>query len=548
MEKSAKHLISKAEQLFDIRKPIMSMWQAIADNFYPARADFNHVTAQSRLTMEPADWLADSYPVICHRDLANAIDSMLRDGNWFELTLGNGEEPDHEGQLWMGEATRRMRSLMGQRDSGFSRSVKQGDMDYAAFGQTVISALPHPVTGGPLYNNWHLRDCAWFDDETGQVSGVVRRWNPTREELIRTFGKDNPKLHQDIKDKYAKEPFKREEFYHFVFPVTLFDSYDSNPRFSYYSFYVDKKHEIIVEEVPKRYQCYVIPRFFTLAECAYAYSPATMSALPDARTLQAMTFTLLEAAERYARPPVIAQSDVIQGVIDLRPDGITWVDNKYDEKMGRSLDTLKQDKGGYPIGQHERSRVVEVLREAFYLDKITLPEKAAEMTAYEMAERMKEYRRQNLPLFKPLETEYNGQICEVTFNLMMERGLLGSVADIPESLQGRDITFKYKSPLSSSEEESRMAKFQQAQQAMSMAIGIDPTVHNVLDIHEALRSSIEGMSVPAAWVRDQKQIVELVQQEREQMAIQAAAAKVTESLSQQTGATTPGPAPAAATG
>jgi len=520
MQKSAKHILAKAEQLFEIRKPLINMWQSIADNFYPIRADFDNGAAQRRTILEPADWLADSYPIICHRDLANSIDSMLRDGNWFELTLGSGDEPDHVGKLWLDDSTRRMRAAMGMRESGFSRATKQGDMDYAAFGQCVITVDTDPLRGNLIYQNWHLRDVAWFDDEAGNISGVVRKWHPTRDTLMRLFGSE--RLDDKIVKGWRKNPFEKEEFMHVVFPATIFDSYDE-PKHKYICFYIDVKNKKIVEEVPSEFQKYVIPRFFTLAESAYAYSPATMAALPDARTLQAMTFTLLEAAERYARPPMVATTNVINGVVDLRPDGITWVDNQYDERMGAGLRTLQQDKSGYPIGQHERSRVVEVMKEAFFLDKIELPQKEAEMTAYEMSERMKEYRRQVLPLFKPLEIEYNGQICETTFNIMFQRGFFGSPYDVPESLQGRDVEFKYKSPLATSEEEARMAKLSQIQQEMSMAIQIDPTVHHVVDFQEALRSSIEGINVPQEWLRDAEMVAELIDQDKQQAEVMQAA-------------------------
>ena len=66
---------------------------------------------------------------------------------------------------------------------------------------------------------------------------------------------------------------------------------------------------------------YVIPRFKTIPGSQFAYSPATMVGLPDARTLQEMQHTLLEASERYARPPIIATQKVIRGDIDLAPDG-----------------------------------------------------------------------------------------------------------------------------------------------------------------------------------------------------------------------------------
>lgn len=523
MYRKAADLIQLADQMFALRAPVIRMWQAVADNFFPMRADFDAIAAAHSMTAPPSDWLADSLPVLCHRDLSNSVESMLRDGNWYQMSLGDGEEPDQAGKLWLSDKTNRMRAMMGVRTSGFSRAVKQGDMDYMAFGQTVISVGLRRDLRGLLYQNWHLRDCAWFDDESGQVGGFVRVWRPTRHLLLETFGYDHPQIDRKIKEGCAKEPFVREEFLHIVMPASKFQD-QNDDRFPFISFWVDRNHCCIVEEVPQPNIPYVIPRFLTLAESPYGYSPAAMSALPDARTLQAMTFTLLEAAEKYTRPPIIATQGVISGVIDLSPDGITYVDKEYDEKLGASLRPLQQDKSGYPIGQHERTRVVETLRSAFYLDKINVPQKEAEMTAYEVAELMKEYRRQNLPLFLPIETEYNGQLCELTFDVLMRGRFFGSIHDIPDSLQGRDVSFKYKSPLSSAEEQTRAAKFGHIQTLVTSALELDPDMPFVVDFPAALRSSIEGLDVPPDWLRSEKQRLAMVEQRQQQVQAQQMAA------------------------
>jgi hypothetical protein len=251
---------------------------------------------------------------------------------------------------------------------------------------------------------------------------------------------------------------------------------------------------------------YVVPRFQTIAGSAYAYSPATMVALPDARTLQAMTHTLLEAGERYARPPILATTDVVRGDVDLSPDGITWLDKEYDEKMGAGLRPLQQDRGGFPLGMEMRSNAIEVLTSAFYLNKITLPGLDKEMTAYETAERMKQYRRENLPLFSPMESEYNGQLCEIAFDLSLRAGLLGSEYDIPQSLSGTDVVFKFQSPLSHTEEEEKANRFAQVSQMLANAAPLDQGVVVNLDVDTAFRDAVMGVGAPARWLNSQEDV------------------------------------------
>jgi len=509
----ASDLISRVDHLFEMRAPFIRMCQAIAENFYPMRADFDAAHASINLYKEPADWLSDSYPTLCLRDLANSIDPMLRDGEWFQM-MALGGKIDNAGRRWLENSTRLMRTYMGLRESGWHRAVKQGDWDYAAFGQTVIQVSLRQDLRGPLYQNWHLKDCAWFDDAAGNLGGIARRWRPTREQYYRQF-RAQLENDQQFKTDLQRDPWAREELYHIEFPAHLCDGPETE-RFPFVSYWVNKNREKILESVGLPMMDYAVPRFLTLAESPYAYSPATVSALPDARTLQAMTFTLLEAAERFSNPPIVATRNAILGPIDLSPNGVTYVDKEYDERLGEALRPLISDKSGYPIGQHERSRVVDTLTSAFFLDKLRIPMKEQEMTAYEVAELMKEYRRQNLPLFAPIETEYNGQLCELTFDVLMRGRFFGPATDIPESLLDREIQFKYKSPLSAAEESTRAAKFGQIQQLMTQAIELDTTLAHVVDLPTALRSSVEGLDVPSDWIRDEKEYLARVEQQRAQ--------------------------------
>lgn len=496
-----KGLITKQ---FEWQRPVLALWQTLADNFYPERADF---TITRNTGTELADNLMSSYPLLVRRDLGNSLSAMLRDGDWFKV--GVNEEPSHSGQAWLDWSTKRLKRIMYDKTANFVKATKQADHDYVTFGQPVLSVEPNRQYNGLLFRTWHLRDCAWWEDENGQVEGVVRKWKPTYMQLARFFGKDKlaPRMLQD----FDKNKMKEADIVHVHM---LADEYGEDTHFRYVSIYLDMANDHIIEEVFTNHRHYVVPRFQTIAGSPYAYSPATVVGLPDSRMLQAMTHTLIEAGERYARPPMIATTNVVEGVIDLSPDGITFVDKEYDERMGQALRTITQDRGGYPIGLEMRDNVVEVLSSAFYRDKLTLPEVTHEMTAYEVQERMKQFRRENLPLFAPIEAEYNGSLCEQAFDLAMEMGMLGSPYDIPEELQEQDVVFKFESPLTESEEEKKAQRFQQVSQMVAEAAQLDPGVIQNVNFDEALRDAITGIGSPQEWMHP----IEEVQAGRQQAA------------------------------
>ncbi len=491
-------LLGLAKKLFDNQYSILSLWQTTAEHFYPERADF---TVTRNIGQELADNVIDSTPQLFRRDFCNSFASMLREDEWFNMGVKGAA--DFRGKQWLQWATQQMRDLMDDPSSQFTRATKQGDHDYGTFGQCVISVEPNKLRNGILYRNWHLRDCAWFEDETGEVCGVVRKWNPTVRDLIQTFGEKN--VHPDIKTKFEENPQAEHNCYHIFLPVDMRGG-SERESMKYVSIFIDIANGKIMEETEMSHKYYVIPRFQTIAGSPYAYSPATVVGLPNSRMLQAMTFTLMEAAERYARPPLIATQKVIRSDVNLEADGITWVDEEYDERTGAALRPMTQDRGGFPIGHEMRDEVKMILNSAFYLDKLNMPQVDKEMTAYEVSELMKKYRREVLPLFSPLEKEYNGQLCELSFEIAFRNGFLGSPMDVPPSLLGRDYEFKFKSPLSATEEEKRQVQFRQMSEQLAMAMQFEEGVKDNVNIDAAFRDAMTSTGTPMHWMFDPEQV------------------------------------------
>ena len=500
MAKSIEELIQLSDQLFKNQYPMLALWQTLADHFYPERADF---TTTRNVGTELASKLVDSYPVIVRRDLGNAFHSMLRDGDWFKVTTSDADR-NHEAEAWLEGATRHQRSTMYNRGAGFTRAAKQGDHDFATFGQCVISLEMNRNRSGVLYRNWHLRDVAWKEDEEGNVGDISRRWKPTAVDLKSIF-KDRVSAH--VNDLVSKTPYKEVDVRHIVLRSELYGD-EKFSQYPYVSIFIDKTFEHLIEVVGLTNQYYAVPRFQTIAGAPFAYSPATVAGLPDSRCLQAMTHTLLEAGERYARPPIAATAQAVRSDVDLSPDGITWVDKEYDEKLGAALRPVFQNSGGFPIGLEMRNEIKEVLASAFYLNKITMPSTGQEMTAYETQERMKQYRREALPLFSPIESEYNGQICEMTFDLMMSNNMFGSPYDIPESLRGQDVEFQFESPLTASEEEKKVQQFRQTSQLLAEAVPYDEGIVANVDFDSALRDAIAGTGAPTFWLNSTDEVAQ----------------------------------------
>ena len=507
---NAKELYALAESLFGKKSPLTSLHQEIADNFYPERADF---TVRRPLGTDFAANLMTSYPVTCRRDLGNQFSTMLRPTAkpWFHVGIRYQDKPDNETKRWLEYFEETQRRAMYDPIALFTRATKEGDHDFAAFGQCALSVeVADTPRHGPhmLYRCWHLRDMAWQEDERGQVCPIFRRWKPTAQVVSRTF----KKVHQKVTDLLQKQPFTEVELIHMVVNSEMYDGPTNKP---YMSVWYDIANDYIMEEQPRWGKQYVVPRWQTVSGSQYSYSPATVAALPDARLIQAMTYTLLEAGEKATSPPMIATQDAVRSDVAIFAGGITWVDNEYDERLGDALRPLTQDFRGFNFGVTMNQEARALIREAFFLNKLAMPERGPEMTAYEVGQRVQEYIRNALPIFEPMEAEYNSALCEASFDLLWRNGAFGPPSSWPKSLQGAEIEFTFESPLHDAIDQQKGHKILEAKTLLADAIALDPSSANMFDVKVALREALEGIQVPAKWVRGEDEIAKIEAQQKQ---------------------------------
>lgn len=518
MDSRAKELIECGDQLFTKRLPLMSLWQEVADNFYVERADF---TTSRTLGEDFAGGLNSSYPLIVRRELGNSFAAMLRrrDLEWFHVTVDREEQLDNAGKQWLEWASGVQRRAMYDRQSQFVRATKEGDHDFAAFGQAVVSQEINWKNTTLLYRCWHLRDVAWCENVDGSIGERHHKLKPTCRWLAQQFGED--KLHQRVRDALQKSPHQEITCRRVVMPSE--DYGEGKYRKPWVSLYIDVDNQHVIDERESATPIYIIPRWQTVSGSQYAYSPAVVAGLPDARLLQAMTLTLLEAGEMAVRPPMIAVQEAIAGGVKLFAGGITQVDAAYDERLGEVLRPLTQETRALPFGHDLAQEKQEMLATAFYLNKLrALPPK--EMTAYEAGVWLKDWIREALPLFEPMETEYNGALCEQTFEDLMRVNAFGPWRDIPESIRGAEVRFRFESPLSDAIERQKGQQFLEAKGLIAEAMALDPASTALLDARIALRDALTGVGTPAKWLRDEEAVEAHAQQLAQQQQAEQQAA------------------------
>jgi len=242
---------------------------------------------------------------------------------------------------------------------------------------------------------------------------------------------------------------------------------------------------------------YMIPRMDTVPGEGYGRSPG-MIALPDANTLQAMGETILVAGQRAADPPIMAPNDGSFSEANTFPGGITYYDvNAAQAVRGNPLFTMPTG-ANLPITRDMQRDVREQVGMAFFRDRFNLPVGGPEMTATEIIERREEFLREAGPLFSRLEAEYIAPLVERSFAIMLRAG---GFAEIPPSLQGRNVNFEYESPLKLIREKmdaqiATLFKMEVAETAQ-----INPDAIDLFDIDAYLRFQARANRVPTTLVR-----------------------------------------------
>lgn len=504
-------LNERMDALFAKRSGLVSVWQDIAENFFPERADFTTIRRGS--TMFDLAGMMTSVPALIRRDLGNTLSAMLRPRGqeWFRIRTSDDRiNEDPAAKQWLDWATDVQRKVIYDKRAHFVRATKEGDHDFASFGQCVLSIDVNDERDGLLYRCWHLRDVAWMENASLDIDTVARNWKVQARSLVKLFP---DKVDARVKELAEKEPFKEIKCRHIVVPADEWQISDQKFKgrkgFPFVSLYVDCDNQTLLEETPRRRLGYIIPRWQTVSGSQYAHGPAYVG-IADARLLQQMTLTLLEAGQKSVDPPMIAVGEMITGGVNTYAGGVTWVDADYDERLGEVLRPLGIDKSGLNWGTEQSLRIEQILSRAFFLDQIRMPQFGEVRTATEMRMVYEQWVRSALPLFEPMEQEYNSAVCDETFELALENGAFGSVLDMPPILRGQEIRFEFESPLQAGVKRANAQAFMESANLLATAVQLDPNATAVFNTQQAIRDALDGAGAPSDWFNTEEEAAMIV--------------------------------------
>lgn len=507
-------ILKKGAHLFSQKAALLSLWQDIGEQFYPERADFTRLHA---IGAEYADNLSSSYPLIARRELGDAMSAMLRPTSkeWFKITTDRPEQLSHQAVQWLEWAAGVMKRAMYDRKAQFHRATKVADHDYVTFGQAGMSLETNRAEQTLLYRTWHLRDLAWCEGEDGQVDEVHHNWTRPLRQLSQRFpGKLSSRFTEKI---IRDEPYREVKCRRVVMRSDYFTG--KKVRAPWVVLDIDVENNHLMEVSGSKRMLYIIPRWLLTGQSQYAHSPAAMIAMPEARLVQAMTLTLLEAGEKAVDPPMVARGGAIRDDVNLFAGGITNIDMDYDEALGKPLYPVLGDLKNIPLSLEMLVRSQNTIAEALYLSKLALPLFDRNTTATEIVKRTQEQIRQVAPLFEPMESEYNAPLCEETFNQLLHEGAFGPADSVPRELWEQTVVFKFESPLHEAVEKMKGQILLESAGMVAQIAAVDPSAPAIMDWKKALREAVAGNGAPAAWMRSEEDVKADAEEQAEKMAM-----------------------------
>ena len=519
-DSNAKELLRQSDKLFAKKYQLDLLWQRLAEEFYPERADFTVTRLEGE---EFAEHLFESTPAQNRRELAHAMGSLMRPPakKWFKQIPKDADLKERDDVVeWCGYASEQMRGLIYAGKSGWQRALPEGDNDVISFGNAV-----HAVTEGPLrdglliYETFHLRDCAWTEDRYRVVNRLDRKFKLALRNWEQRFpGKPLSEKYTNIR---KKDPDHEIEIRHIALPIEEYDGYEKkkrDKRTRFASVYIDVENIEVVREGFYFEFPYFVRRWNLKRGSPYGYSPAAMLGLVDARVLQAQARVILDAGELAVRPPIVARDEVL-GDASLYAGAINWVNAEYDERLGEVIRPVELGQN-LNVGLEMKIDTRQILAAAFYLNKLTLPSDK-EMTAYEVGERLNEYIRSIGPVVEPFEADNTG-LLDRTFDMGLRLGRFGPLESIPPILRGQDLAYEFDTPIQLAYARQKQMRAKETVEYAGFLVQStgDQSVLDNLDKDKLLRDGVRAIDGEAEWLIRAEEVAATRQQRADAMMAQ----------------------------
>jgi hypothetical protein len=441
------------DTLFSVKSQYHRHFQDVVDYVLPRSQSFEG-------TISPGapigTKLYDSTAVWANEQLASGLHSYMTNPSdrWFKLSLPESmahlmEEEDVAN--WLQDTADRMYQVFNSQDSGFTAQSHELYLDLGAFGTAIMYAEEAWGKAPLRFSTFHLSEVVVEEDERGVVNTLYRKFKMTARNVLNLFGDAVP---VSVAEKAQKKPYEKLELLHCVRPRHEWNpEVNAGKHLPFASIYILCEGKVLLKEGGYREFPFLVPRWSKLTGEVYGRGPSAV-AMPDIRMVNAMSKTVINAAQKVVDPPLMVPDEGFMLPIRTAPGGL----NFYNSTMNpENRITPLETRGNINLGLDMIKARQDAIVKSFYVDWMRLQE-GPQMTATEVVQRSEDNMRLMAPSVTRLQTEFLNPLIDRVFNVMMRRGML---PEVPQSLrQGAPLIIEYVSPVARAQRMTQIMGFQ----------------------------------------------------------------------------------------
>lgn len=503
----------RLDRLKQLRSPHESVWRECLEHSFPIRA--SGLQGGSPMSAQQAQdkkaKLLHSAATDAGRTLAAAIvmGAVPSSSVWALLKVAGA---DDEGKAWLDEKGKQLHEEVHA--SNFDSAVFECAMDMVGAGWFALYIDEDQARGGFRFEQWPLAQVYASSTKAGGiVDTVYREYTLTAEQCVKEFG--DAGVSQGVLKKSVNEPDAPITICHAIYPRA---TYAVNARLAKNMpvaschFEVETHH--LLRESGYHEMPVIVPRWAVIPSSVYAVGPM-FDALPDSRQLNELLGMDAMNAELAIAGMWIAEDDGV-----LNPRTVKVGARKV--IVANSVDSMKQLSAGgdWQLADARIARLEGAIRRVLLADQLP-PIDSPVRTATEFHARVNMIRQLLGPIYGRLQAEWLAPMVERCFMLMYRAGVFGPA---PQSLGGQSLRVRYNNPLARAQKGEDVAAVERLlanMQGMAQLGQMVPAAAAALDVvnlDEAMRVTLDGVSVPLSVVRPREEVQALREQRAEQQA------------------------------
>lgn len=538
MNNDARQYCTRLSQLKAARAQYESHWAECYRFGAPERQQsFQGADVKNQRETDRAD-LYDSTAADSIQVLVSMIMNGVTPANaiWFKAQPDGIDDLSEvtEGERWLEDVCQFMwRNIHGANFDSENFDTLT-DVVTAGWGVMYID-VDRVAGGGYVFESWPIGSCFLGSTRSdGLIDTIYREHEMTVATMVNTYGEKN--CHYTVLDLAKNAPDTKLKLLHVIEPRKQAGAGQINKAMPFASKHIDiANNHMMKESGYHEFPCSV-PRLRKLPNSVYGNGQMTL-ALPDAKTVNEMMKNTVRSTEMQLGGMWIAQDDGV-----LNPHTVRIGPRKV--IVANNVDSMKRLDDGttFQLAEYLMNNLQGGIRRKLMADQLP-PVGTQQMTATEINTRVELIRQLLGPMYGRLQAEYLKSILDRCFGLALRDGVLGTP---PEELWGRNLSFKFVSPLARSQRMEEVYATEQYVMSMGNAAAVEPTILDNIDFDAVATITGNGRGVPQSVMRTSDEVAELrkarqkaqeeqAQQQQQQAMMQMAGGAVAKGIEKQIG-------------